>query len=221
MNTNQNKLLNLVQEDFYQLQKQSILEKAALEKNLMTISQNLYQLKESLNPYVFNSLETMFNNIDVIVSDNPNINIKEVNVEQEINKSLNELLVENKNINFKFCNINKVIKCDITKLLYVIKSLIMKSFYYKEENKINVLIQQKNQSTLEVTICNVVLGKSQSELKEVAKLLNIDFKTPTILNVNIDPDFLIIRQNLLAIANKTYLRGKLRNAQFVFNVSIF
>ncbi len=218
-------LKRIADEDFYTMECQSIAEEKAVSKIKDNIASSIYELNRILKDTTskiskyelqeqIKRLEEECNNLDVIISLEPENNNTTVDIEKEIKDLIDELPFNDNRVNI---NVQKGIETkfifDNKKLMSALKIIILKSLENGENDKITINIncteKINSKSKIVISINNVHLTDKDSEISkdDISAFFNMKTIDPDycayIEKIN-DPDLFIIRQNILYLSGKIF-----------------
>jgi len=194
------KRLSLLEEDFDSSEKEHILQVDSLLKinyDLISCTSQLEKIKSRDNMIfdVVKKLKDHTSNIDVVINRNSPKKLINGNLKSELEAIIKEIDSKGK-IQLVF---PKEMNIDVNydyRLLSAIKLLLLKSIQIEPKEKIKIIvgnIENRPKRMIQISLENIHFTTNKNEEKSIFALL--DIKNLEILDINIDPDFLIISEN--------------------------
>lgn len=223
------RLEKLVRSDFECVYNRNFVEENAIKEIIYDATVQLENLEKITHPNSKNILSLLkqdINNINVIMNDKFMVIEEKVNLKEEL-----ELLVKNfsskesqkEKIELTFKNLEEQYIYDNNKLLSALRLIILKLLENKKSGTIKIIVSNKNNirsdSIIEIEINNITFGNTKEQMKNICTLLNIESVSPEIIDPQIDPCFLTIRQNLLKISNDIHFEGD-KQKNMIINVPV-
>ncbi len=223
------KLKNLISADFEYMYKRNFVEENAIKQIINDAAIQLENLEKTNSLDYKNTLNLLkqdFNNIDVIINDEVIAIEEKVNLKEELEKLIKNISSEiskKKDIELIFKDIEEQYICDKNKLLSALRLIILKLIENNRKDIIKISVSNKNSvrsnAIIEIRIHNVVFGDTKEQMENICSLLNIEDISPEIIDSKIDPCFMIIRQNLLRIANDIHFENN-KQCDMIINLSV-
>lgn len=224
---NLNKEFQIIKEDFKNIQFDFIVEEDSINyvnKNLQFILKALQDSRDEKSlTHIYDLFEEQINNLNVITQESKMMNPIECNLLSKIKYLISDLQKQNK-IKVEFSadpKLDNILCFDYIKLLSALRLIILKSSengIKKIEIIIKLIKRKYNAVDISLEIKNIKLLSDASDITkdEFYSFMNITCLGLNRTEGNIDPELLIIRQNLVNIASNISF-SEIKNS---YNMSI-
>lgn len=218
------KTKNLINDDFEYMCDKSFIEENAIKQIISDVTIQLESLEEELAlikskdlnyKNKLNLLKQDINNINIIINDETIALDKKANLKEELNSLTKNISLEmSKKTKIELCfeGLEEEYIFDKDKLLSALRLIIIKLNETNEQDTIEIFVRTKktimSNAIIEIKINNIVFGNTKEQMENICSLLNIKSISPEIIDCKVDPCFLVIRQNLLKIANSIYFENE-------------